>query len=198
MMDFETWVPKFLKNEVSNKDITSLASKLNVNLSNIHYEHFSTRKRTVLRELLRHILQIIDQNDDAKRANYQKILEETEAWLNTTKVVGYQCTYAGCSFKGNRHSKYVRHLENSHFTDTDILCNYRKQCRRRFKNLGELKSHIEASHRGPAGDQEEDADTADRSGPSFNMSSDPTRCIMMSCHMRPTNIPKYPEAFDSH
>lgn len=180
MMEFETWLPKFLKNEVSNKDITSLASKLNVNLSNIHYEHFSKRKRTVLRELLRQILQTIDQNDDAKRAQYQKILEETEAWLNTTKVVGYQCTYAGCSYVGKEHSKYVSHLTNSHFTDSDVLCNFKKQCKRRFKNLGELKSHIETSHHGPADDQEEDR-AADRSGPSFNLSSDPTRCIMMSC-----------------
>ena len=64
MMEFETWLPKFLKNEVSNKDITSLATKLNVNLSNIHHKCFSKRKRTVLRELLRQILQTIDQNDD--------------------------------------------------------------------------------------------------------------------------------------
>ena len=179
-MEFETWLPKFLKNEVSNKDITSLATKLNVNLSNIHHKCFSKRKRTVLRELLRQILQTIDQNDDAKRAQYQKILEETEAWLNTTKVVGYQCTYAGCSYVGKEHSKYVSHLTNSHFTDSDVLCNFKKQCKRRFKNLGELKSHIETSHHGPADDQEEDR-AADRSGPSFNLSSDPTRCIMMSC-----------------
>ena len=180
-------VNDILQNTVTVYEIANLAKRFDVDISSKHY---SQQKRTVLREILIHILR-----DDLPDSKYHELLTETEQWLTRRRESGFSCSYVGCLFRGRTHNIYMKHLVNVHFTDTNFLCNFKQRCKQRFPDLGSLKNHVDSSHLGfhaskngrntvVNSEHEIPANFQDKSSPTLGQ---PCQCNLESC-----GGPKFP------
>ena len=77
---------------------------------------------------------------------YKDLLSEAEKWLCVEKEIGYSCMFAGCSFRNSKHKRYINHLKNIHIGKTNLLCNYKRQCKQRFNCISALESHVKSLH----------------------------------------------------
>ena len=132
-------VTDLCKDRVCAEEVENLAKRFHVDISS---KPFSQRKRAVLREILVHI-----NRDDSAAPEYRRLLVETEQWLSCKKKSGYFCSYVGCMFKARKHKLYLKHLENVHFMDQNLICNYQQKCKQRFRDIFGLKDHVEKMHK---------------------------------------------------
>ena len=79
---------------------------------------------------------------------YKTCLEETSNALSLDGQAdaGYPCTLVGCRFKGERHRQYLVHLKRDHPRLKNVLCNFKKTCRRTFSTVDLLVLHVKESH----------------------------------------------------
>ena len=180
IVDFKCLVNDILHNFVTVYEVANLAKRFNVDISS---KDFSQQKRTVLREILIHILR-----DELPDPKYRQLLSETEHWLTRRKDSGFSCSYVGCFFRGRVHKMYMKHLNNVHFADNNLLCNFNKRCKERFPDLGALREHVDSRHlgnknsRNSTGNNEYGipADLQARSSNSLSLGQ-PCQCNLTSC-----------------
>ena len=96
-------------------------------------------KKVVLEDILK---------TDCDRNFYNICLSATKNSLSLWGIVatGYPCCIIGCRFKGDRHRNYVQHLMKSHPNLKNVICNFKKDCRRTFSNVDGLVNHLKKSH----------------------------------------------------
>ena len=128
----------FLDDSVTKYICVNVANKLGLDISG--EKDFLRQKRITQREVLRHICR------ESSDQQYQDLLHETENWLCVKKETGYSCMFAGCNFKNKLHSRYVNHLKNTHFGKQNLLCNFKRKCKRRFNSVSALEEHIQSQH----------------------------------------------------
>ena len=99
-------------------------------------------KKALLEEILK---------TDIDQHLYVTCLEETLIAINEWGVVdsGYPCCILGCRYKGPEHRNYVGHLKKNHANLKNVLCNFKRECKRRFSSLDDLVQHIKNNH-GPS------------------------------------------------
>lgn len=59
---------------------------------------------------------------------------------------GYACYLSGCQFTGERHRDYVRHIKSVHLCASNIICNFKHVCLRRFRSVDDLVHHVKEDH----------------------------------------------------
>ena len=139
---FKALVTKCLNGSITRSELNNGAKKLNVVLE--PDDDFSKQKRTLLRQLLIHILR----EENVERKEYERLLKETNLWLTQPKISGYPCVKTGCPFHGVQHRDYIQHLKQKHFLDASFKCNFQRECAERFSSIDELLNHIKAQHQG--------------------------------------------------
>ena len=92
IVDLKCLVNDTLHNIMTVYEVAILAKRFNVDISS---KDFSQQKRTVLREILIHILRY-----ELPDPKYRQLLSETEHWLTRRKDSGFSCSYVGCFFRG--------------------------------------------------------------------------------------------------
>ena len=134
-----------LSSSLTNYQLVNSARELNVNI--IEETDFGRKKRVVMCEVLRHIIR------EDNSSYYKELLKEHEQVLNLMRPLGFQCCFTGCHYECQRHFQYIIHLQNSHFLDKNLLCNfsnYRKQntikCQQRFNSIEALVAHVSEVH----------------------------------------------------
>ena len=139
---FKALVTKCVNGSITRSELNNGAKKLNVVLN--PEDDFSKQKRILLRQLLIHILR----EEISEREGYERLLRETNLWLNQPKISGYPCVKTGCPFHGVQHRDYIQHLSQTHFLDATFKCNFKRECAERFSSIDELTNHVKALHQG--------------------------------------------------
>ena len=119
---FKALVTKCVNGSITRTELNNGAKKLNVVL--IPQDDFSKQKRILIRQLLIHILR----EEISEREEYERLLKETNLWLNQPKINGYPCVKTGCTFHGVQHRDYIQHLSQQHFLDATFTCNFKREC----------------------------------------------------------------------
>ena len=119
-------------------EITNLSVKFDLDISG--ESNFSKQKYILKKCVLEQILKV-DSGD-----RYKTLLSETESLLKYQKYGGYSCCLVGCTFRGDRHRKYINHLKQVHISYDKFLCQFRHSCQRQFTSIDLLIQHIRVSH----------------------------------------------------
>ena len=128
----------FVDDPVAKYVCANVANKPRLDISG--EKDFLRQKRITQREILVHICR------ESTDQRYHDLLHETENWHCVKKETGYTCMFAGCNFKNKLHSRYVNHLKNTHFVKQNLLCNFKRKCKRRFNSVSALEEHIHSQH----------------------------------------------------
>ena len=100
-----------------------------------------------LRQLLvKYLLTEILKSNQVDKDIYSLKLQETQQYLGASADVGYSCFLVGCKFTGRDHRKYILHVKSCHPNSSNILCNFKKCCVRRFSAFSALVQHIREIH----------------------------------------------------
>ena len=129
---------KLLNDEYDKFEIMSLASKFSVSL--LQESSFSRQKYLLQLRVLENIMK------EDKTDNYNRIYEETLRLINVVKPKGYRCCLIGCPFTADRHSNYVKHLQQVHPGLDRLACNFQLKCKRVFSSIQYLMDHIKLGH----------------------------------------------------
>ena len=77
---------------------------------------------------------------------YTRLLNETEGHLQLRKGNNFVCCLVGCLFSTELHKKYLKHLKSVHSNHTQLVCNYKKMCKRQFSTFNLLLDHVADIH----------------------------------------------------
>ena len=131
---------KFLKDSVDKFEVNDWAWKCGLQIQ--EKESFSNLKYRVQQFLLWQLLK----SDKEKASYYERLLAETEKRLDLKKGKPFLCFLVGCLFSTNHHRSYLNHLKSVHYSQEQLVCNFKKQCVRQFSSLQLLLNHVKESH----------------------------------------------------
>ena len=129
--------------DVHEFDILEIKCKLD--FYSIQYDQDEGRER-LKHLLLKFLLIEILKSDSVNKEYFSDKLQVTLDFLRLQAASGYPCFLIGCRFWSEDHRKYVRHVKRCHPTSSNIICNFRKSCTRRFSNFDDLLQHIKQQH----------------------------------------------------
>lgn len=183
VVNYDRIVKKFIDHSLTLYDVEKIAHDLKVYFS--RGDDVDKKKRIVVKHVLLQLL-----TEEPNNLHYQELLEETDGWLGLKKLAGYSCSITGCSFRGERHRDYLRHLKNNHFICQSLSCNFGKTCKQRFSSIEELEIHVQRNHLSKKkGVTQEESGSNVTSGLDFPRQlknreltlSVPCRCILGNC-----------------
>ena len=131
---------KFLKDSVDKFEVNDWAWKCGLQIKK--KESFSNLKYRVQQFLLWQLLK----SDKQKASYYERLLAETERRLDLKKGKPFLCFLVGCLFSTNHHRSYLNHLKSVHYSQEQLVCNFKKQCVRQFSSLQLLLNHVKETH----------------------------------------------------
>ena len=101
-----------------------------------------------LRHLLaKYLLTKILKSNPVDKDIYSLKLRETQQYLGGALAdVGYSCFLVGCKFSGRDHRKHILHVKSCHPNSSNVLCNFKKCCVRRFSSYCALVQHVGEIH----------------------------------------------------
>ena len=112
--------------------------------------------------------------DDENKLFFETCLQEIRSWLSTVDT-GFPCCLIGCKFTGDRHRNYVAHIRKDHPNAQNIVCNFKRKCRRSFLSVTGLIGHLKEDHSRITRPIEEASDTQAR------VVDIPCKCDRESC-----------------
>ena len=137
VLESSTYVKLF--HNILNLDLFQIKSNLTLFSIEVPDDEDIENVRNILKkELLVEILKTDVEGQDF----FETCLKETMGKIGTKPFAGYSCCLAGCKFQDDRHRFYLRHLQRDHPTIKDIICNYKKKCRRSFSAVDLLVKHV--------------------------------------------------------
>ena len=132
--------------DLKNMDVQQI--KYNLDIFSIAYLPTENIEKLRFR-LKKHLVTEILKTDVQNRQFYEECLRESNRYLCSPTEYGYHCVFVGCSFKGDRHKTFLKHIRRCHPTIRDIMCNFRKSCKRYFSSFQELLDHVKSEHYTP-------------------------------------------------
>ena len=102
------------------------------------------RLRNILKKALAEEICKSDLNVENKLF-FETCLQEIRSWLSTVDT-GFPCCLIGCKFIGDRHRNYVAHIRKDHPNAQNIVCNFKRKCRRSFSSVTGLIGHLKEDH----------------------------------------------------
>ena len=154
-----------LEGSYDNIEILALAHSLGIKSDNLGTIDLDLMLKKIL---LENILK-----EETGSEHYLNLLRVIDKQIITNRALGYTCCLPGCMFTSERHIIYVRHLRQVHCNYPRLLCQFKHECLREFKDVDSLLSHIKDTHTTST------AITA--CGSSIGCASMAVKCNMVSC-----------------
>ena len=97
--------------------------------------------RLVLKKVLLEELKKIGDDDEGNDQLYVSVAHQLE---DNSQV--YRCFLIGCCYAASKHREYVKHIRTSHPRVSNIACNFKHKCARRFLTIDDLIAHLRNDH----------------------------------------------------
>ena len=156
--------------------------ELKANLALFSIEPHGISDLSILRNLLKkRLLEELINDEALDRIFYENCLRDVRNQLDVLKGRVerlYTCCFVGCGFQAERHRDYITHIRRCHPNLKNILCNFKKDCHRRFRDISTLVEHVKSCHVQSKDNQ------YGRTGIAVADYNNPCKCNRISCGSR--------------
>ena len=90
--------------------------------------------------------------DESQSLYFEALKKEMLAYLefyqNREQKTVFHCCLVGCLFTAKKHRSYIRHLQQNHPRDCNLVCQFGHKCTNAFSSVEAMLQHIDVLHKG--------------------------------------------------
>lgn len=171
-------------------DLIQIKSNMDLFSIQYHNEEDSERLSSKLKKYL--LTEILKEPGLENKTFFETCLAEARLFLSSSKETGYPCVIVGCRFQGRRHPQFIKHIKQTHPNQKNLLCNFRKECKRILKSVKELEEHVRYDH------MDRNSESVMRPPVAGHIVDQHCKCARMSCgEMKFSNLKNLMKHYNS-